>query len=210
MSTKKHNPGFPIVRYTIKALAITILLIITGLFGGREIVNWISSTYESQPTWQRNSNNAVSDYSESITNDAKQSIYIYFAGSNGKLFPQENEIPKGWNDYKKVDFIVRRLLRDPKSGFLKSAFPARVQLQGLFFIDNEISINLSKEMIDQSSGSISDDWLAISTLTNSILINLPRYESIKILIEGREVDTLKSGLDISQPLKQNFLLIAEK
>jgi len=79
--------------------------------------------------------------------------------------------------------------------------PRNTTLLEARFNNPVITIDLSQDL---TRGAVNfgggDEMLAISSLTNSFLLNFPDYDSLQILIEGRKRETLAGHIDISKPL----------
>jgi hypothetical protein len=44
-------------------------------------------------------------------------------------------------------------------------------------------------------------------MVNTLALNIPEIEAVKILIEGREAKTLAGHIDIRRPFRANMLMI---
>ena len=52
-----------------------------------------------------------------------------------------------------------------------------------------------------------NELLTVFTIVNAIITNLPDVQSVQLLIDGREVDTLAGHVDLRRPLRKNDSLI---
>jgi hypothetical protein len=51
------------------------------------------------------------------------------------------------------------------------------------------------------------ELLTVYTIVNAITTNLPDVQSVQILIDGHEVDTLAGHVDLRRPLRKNEAFI---
>jgi germination protein M len=52
-----------------------------------------------------------------------------------------------------------------------------------------------------------NELFTVYTIVNTITTNLPDVQSVQLLIDGREVDTLAGHVDLRRPLRKNESLI---
>ncbi|MBI4687658.1 MAG: GerMN domain-containing protein [Nitrospirae bacterium] len=75
------------------------------------------------------------------------------------------------------------------------------------YADNEgvIHVNLSSDLKKNFNGDISEEYSIISSLYNTIKGTVPGFTKMKILIDGREVDTFGGHIDISRPIEEDIV-----
>jgi len=83
-----------------------------------------------------------------------------------------------------------------------SDMPKDVQLLGIYRDENRILyIDLSDEFRRNFHGDVPMEFLLLKGLYESLSSNLAEIEDIKVLIEGKEIETLGGHLYLSYPLK---------
>jgi hypothetical protein len=76
-----------------------------------------------------------------------------------------------------------------------------VKLLDLYIDKNgTIYADFSNELRKKFNGDVSEEYQIIAGLYKSIRTNIPDFNSLKILIEGKEVDSFGGHIDISQPI----------
>ncbi len=120
-----------------------------------------------------------------------------------KDFSQLVESPiivnKNLTDRQKVQRIIE-LLTIP-SQHNQAPFARATKIRSVVFKTPLITVDLSADIRNNliNSGA-NDEIMAIACLSNSLLINFPRYDSLQILIDGKKCRTLAGHIDISRPL----------
>ncbi len=100
--------------------------------------------------------------------------------------------------------IVEALLNvDPQSG-LSTPFWPGTTLNSVTIIDSIAHVDLGGEVLGYSGGSTFEIMMVDSLVAS--LTRLPEVQGVQILINGRIVETLPEGLDISRPLTGGQLL----
>ncbi len=103
--------------------------------------------------------------------------------------------------------IVQALIDGPRQGLLQT-LPRKSTIRTFFVTRGRIAyVDLGKEIQENMPGGIQAELLAIYAIVNSLVLNVPEIERVKILIDGRENPTLDGHVDLRFPLKANMLLI---
>jgi hypothetical protein len=61
--------------------------------------------------------------------------------------------------------------------------------------------------VENHPGGIKLELITIYSIVNSLILNIPAIDAVKILIGGREALTLAGHVDLRFPFKANMLLI---
>ena len=80
--------------------------------------------------------------------------------------------------------------RDSRGYELREVF---LTSQGIAYVD------LSREVVANHPGGSSAEELTVFSLTQTLIANFPAIRYVKILVEGREVQTLAGHLDLTVP-----------
>lgn len=86
--------------------------------------------------------------------------------------------------------LIGMLLKGPKDSKLKSIIPEGTQVLGTKLNKNCVTINLSKEFIENAPEDVNEKSNMIYMIINT-LTELKEVESIRFLIEGEEVEGFK-------------------
>ena len=66
---------------------------------------------------------------------------------------------------------------------------------------------MARELKDNHPGGIGTEIMTIYSIVNSLVLNIPEIDAVKILIDGKESITLAGHIDLKFPLKADMLLI---
>ena len=134
---------------------------------------------------------------------------LFFASEDGRgLLPSEQEIPLAEGTVAQARALVEAQLSATPPAPLVNTIPAGTTLRGLYVSDrNEAFVDLGSVVRDKHPGGSMNELLTVFTIVNAITTNLPDVESVQLLIEGREVDTLAGHVDLRRPLRKNESLI---
>jgi spore germination protein GerM len=107
--------------------------------------------------------------------------------------------------------IVKALLEGSKAG-LVNTFPTGVVLIDVKVGDAGIAfVNFSKNLIKKYQGGSTAEMATIYSLTNSITQNIPSIKKVKILVEGKELSSIKGHISTQKAFSPDLeLIIPEK
>ena len=68
----------------------------------------------------------------------------------------------------------------------------------------EAYVDLSREAASAHPAGTAAELLTTYTIVSAITINLPAVNSVQVLVDGKEVDTLAGHVDERRPLSKNL------
>ncbi len=104
--------------------------------------------------------------------------------------------------------ILTALIEGPSQASLKPTWPEDTQINAFFITDDgdafvDLDVNQSKmEQMDVSS-----EFLAIYSLVNSLTLNISKIKQVKILIQGKEAQTLAGHIGLGHFYRTNMLIV---
>ena len=117
------------------------------------------------------------------------------------LFPLRFALKTGPPDFKCLDW------KDP-NGLWNERFPRGHVLRGFYILQNHTAyVDLSREIRDHHPGGAKSELMTIYSMVNSLILNIPEIETVKILVEGKEETTLAGHVDLRFPLQANMLFV---
>lgn len=134
-------------------------------------------------------------------------VYLYFQDrKNGVLIAEERLIAHGERPVEFARTIIDWLIKGPQQGLARTV-PAETALRALYINDGTAFVDFSREISDNHPGGTRTEYLTLVSIANSLILNIPEIKRVKILIEGRESETLAGHIDLSQPFSANMLLV---
>ena len=134
---------------------------------------------------------------------------LYFGSEDGgHLVPVEQEAPLAEGAVAQARALVESQLGATPPPPLALTIPQGTQLRGLYISSkNEAFVDLDGTVRAKHPGGSMNELLTVYTIVNVITTNLPDVQSVQLLIDGREVDTLAGHVDLRRPLRKNDSLI---
>jgi len=105
------------------------------------------------------------------------------------------------------DLLKRYLVGPPGSG-QALPFPERCALRAVFLVDGQAVVDLTGPV--RSGGGSSTETSRVYGIVQTLQSNFPEVKSVRILVDGQEVDTLMGHLDLSHPLVQEPRLLIRR
>ena len=149
---------------------------------------------------------------DALKKKEKQVVQIYFSDPQERfLMPEKRYVIKEKDAAAQAKEIVKALLEGSKAG-LVNTFPAGVVLIDVKVGDAGIAfVNFSKNLIKKYKGGSTAEMATIYSLTNSITQNIPNIKKVKILVEGKELSSIKGHISTRKAFSPDLeLLIPEK
>ena len=139
-------------------------------------------------------------------------VKIYFSDQQERFLRSEKRyVVKESDAASQAKEIVLALLDGSKSG-LVNTFPHGVALRDVKIKDNETAlVSFSKSLTKSYEGSSASEMATIYSLTNSITQNIPSIKMVKILVEGKELPSIKGHISTRKAFSPDLeLIIPEK
>jgi len=149
---------------------------------------------------------------DALKKKEKQIAKIYFSDPQERfLMPEKRYVIKENDAAAQTKEIVKALLEGSKAG-LVNTFPAGVVLIDVKVGDAGIAfVNFSKNLIKKYQGGSTAEMATIYSLTNSITQNIPSIKKVKILVEGKELSSIKGHISTRKAFSPDLeLIIPEK
>ncbi len=170
------------------------------------IITVVFSIYQAKPRPTTRSDQRAA----TIGNRQQQSsaAHLYFADKDNLFLIAERRILRHTQD--PINFsrkIVEALIKGPSDGFTRT-IPQDTILRALYITAEGICyVDVSAEIKENHPGGVQSELLTLYSLVNSLILNIPEIQAVKILIDGHESMTLVGHIDLQEPLKANMLLI---
>jgi hypothetical protein len=135
-------------------------------------------------------------------------VHIYFADRNGLYLQAEERIFAG--SERGIDrgrAIVEALIKGPRTGLMRT-LPAGTQLRAFYLAPGSRAyVDLSESITEQYPGGCKSEMLTLYSIVNSLILNMPKVSTVKILVGGRDVPTMAGHIDIRYPFTADMSLI---
>jgi hypothetical protein len=138
----------------------------------------------------------------------KQEVTLFFSDANERfLVPEKRFIPKEKEPEAQAREMIQALIAGSKTG-LVNTFPEKAELQGVKREGEDIlSVNFKESLVANHPGGSAAEMATVYSLTNTLTTNLPAIKRIRILIGGKERESLKGHIGLHTPFMMNRELI---
>ena len=127
-------------------------------------------------------------------------VTLFFAdAAQGKLHPEERDIPKPSGPGGYLRALFEELARGPTRPGLVGVIPSRLQLRNGFLLANgEVVLDLAVDA-GLSFGS-AEELSIVASLVDTALQNVANTRRVRILVNGEPVESLGGHVDLTRPL----------
>ena len=156
---------------------------------------------------------ALDQYDKSVQKanaeaSGKSVVHLYFSDKENSFLTAEERTffqPEDLTDFGRV--IIEALIDGSRKGLIRT-IPPGTTLRA-FYVTQEGTayVDLSDKVKDDHPGGVKSELLTIYSIVNSLVLNIPEIDAVKILIAGKESMTLAGHIDLRFPFKANMLLI---
>jgi spore germination protein GerM len=139
---------------------------------------------------------------------AKVRTHLYFLDPGHRFLKAEERTlvqQDGVNERGRA--MVYALIEGPEGEFLPTV-PAETRLLAFYVTEDGIAyVDFDRAISEKHPGGSLSELFTIFSIVNTLALNIPEIEAVKILIEGREAKTLAGHIDIRSPFRPNMLMI---
>ena len=138
----------------------------------------------------------------------KSLIYLYFADKqNTFLIAEEKALSHSDDPAEFGRAIIEELIKGPR-GELMRTIPENTALNALYISpDGTAVVDLTNAAKKNHPGGSQSEIMTIYSIVNSLVLNIPEIDRVKILIEGRETMTLAGHIDLRFPFKADMMRV---
>jgi spore germination protein GerM len=136
-------------------------------------------------------------------------VFLYFTNSeNSALEAEKQKIQFSSDTREFAEKLIKDLLKGPSGSGFMSAVPENTKLLSLYIQDNSIAVlDFSEEIRENHPGGSQAEILTIYSIVNTLTLNIDEIKEVKILINGKEAETLAGHIALSFPLKENLTIV---
>lgn len=150
---------------------------------------------------------ATPTYSDGKTSHLRR-VHLYFSGlDHSHLVSEARELPDSGDPTDIGKHILTALIDGPHGDGVRT-LPATATVRDVFIADDGTAyVDFDEFVATDHPGGVQMELISIYSVVNSLVLNLEAVSTVKILIDGRESDTLAGHMDLRFPFKANILLI---
>jgi len=147
-------------------------------------------------------------YHRFLPRQAKARAHLYFSDVDHSFLTAEvRTLALSDGVVQRTRQIVEALVEGPK-GPLTPTIPGGTRLLAVYLADHgTVYVDFNRAIMENHPGGTLSELLTIFSLVNTLALNISEIEAVKILIGGREAETLAGHIDIRFPFRPNMLMI---
>ena len=129
-------------------------------------------------------------------------ISLYFADPEVlKLSTEKRTISQAANTVEQVRLTVVELTKGPTTA-LASTIPAGTLVRTVFLDEKGCAyVDFSRAISEKHPGGTTGELVTIASIVSTLTANFPEeIRKVRILIDGREAETIAGHIDISRPI----------
>jgi len=124
-------------------------------------------------------------------------IYWLSATQSDQLAPVTLELPLSADPAERARQLIAELIANPPTSAQRT-LPAGATLLDFYLLPNGQAVaDFSDEFASEMPSGILSEWMAVESITETLGANVPQITQIKILVHGRERETLAGHIDMS-------------
>ena len=128
-------------------------------------------------------------------------VTLYFGSNDGSsLLAEYRQIGSSNRALDNVRRVIEELISGPGEGAVPT-LPSSARLRGVFIHDKTAYIDFSEDIVKDFSGGTAAEYMLVASLVQTVCANFDEVESVRVLVDGEEVDTIGGHLLISRPLR---------
>jgi spore germination protein GerM len=136
--------------------------------------------------------------------EGKRSITLFFALPGTRLVREKREIEPCDNDNACLKSVLDELLGGPV-GEYDEAVPEGTSVESIRIEDTQATIDFNRAFSEGMLPGSSAEMLAVYSVVNTVAVNFPRIENVKIVVDGNSGVILRH-VDLSEPILPDFSL----
>ena len=123
--------------------------------------------------------------------EVREGARLFAAGADGLLHARDVELPRFPTTRGRAEALVQRIVAE------SGTFPAEVQVLDVFVSGRGVAvINFTLDLLEGHSGGLHAEELTVYSLSHTLVESLPAIAEVRLLVEGRETETLAGHLDL--------------
>jgi len=150
----------------------------------------------------------VSQKPVAVPKKNKKTVYLYFSDEKNSYLVSEERILFVSEDPLEIGkTIINDLIQGPRGNLVRT-IPGDATLNAFYLSKAGTAfVDFSDTIREKHPGGSQTELLTVYSIVNSIVLNIPQVQRVKILIEGRDSLTLAGHIDLTSPLSADMIII---
>lgn len=186
-----------------------LIVVVLVIIFGTTLMMMMRHTTRNDGALSGKMNTAASFESASDESSPSVTVYLYFCASDGRhLKAEERTLRRPGNPAAFGRAVVAALIQGPEEASLWPSLPDKTTLNAVYVTEDGVAyVDFSTAVSEAHPGGAVTEYLSVFSVVNSLVFNIPEISRVKILIGGREAETLAGHMDLSRAYEANMVLI---
>jgi len=131
--------------------------------------------------------------------DSRPVTLLYPGGDDGSLQACESQLPLTGDPDGDYTLLLRRYLAGPACDGMANPFPEGTGVRAVYPLAHGlVVVDLTGQATSGGGGDV--EAMRVYGVVDTLALNFPEVRSVRILVDGREVESLLGHLDLQRPL----------
>lgn len=179
-------------------LIFVLLAALVGLFSLRALHRKVARTEPARAV-EEQERRAVIAPPVSTPTDVEVSAQMFWisAAQPDQLAPVTVQLPLSADPVERAEQLIDALIANAPTPAQRS-LPAGATLLDLYILPDGTAVaDFSDEISSEMPSGILSEWMAVSSIAQTLGANVPSIARLKILVHGHEAETLAGHIDLS-------------
>lgn len=184
-------------RITLVLIALAVAVLI-GLVYFRTLHQRAARLQHTQVTEEEERREVIAPPISTPT-DVKSSAQLFWVSATqpDELAPVTIQLPLSADPVERAKQLIEDLIANPPSPAQRTLPTGATLLDFYILPDGTAVADFSDELASEMPSGILSEWMAVSSLAQTLGANVPSIMRLKILIRGQEAETLAGHIDLS-------------
>lgn len=114
-----------------------------------------------------------------------------------QLAPVTVQLPLSADPAQRAKQLINELIANPPTPAQRTLPPGATLLDFYLLPNGQAVADFSDELSTEMPSGILSEWMAVSSIVDTLGANVPQISELKILVHGHEIETLAGHIDMS-------------
>ncbi len=179
-------------------LIFVLLAVLVGIFSLRALHRRVARSEPARAV-EEQERRAVIAPPVSTPTDVAASAQIFWISpaAPDQLAPVTVQLPLSADPVERAKQLIDALIADPPSPAQRTLPEGATLLDFYILSDGSAIADFSDELSSEMPSGILSEWMAASSIAQTLGANVPSITRLKILVHGHETETLAGHIDLS-------------
>ena len=140
----------------------------------------------------------LKEYRDASLSETWDAVLLFGDEESDYLLHEYRKITSARTPGKIIEALMRELLKGPLRKGIRTV-PEETLLRSVVISTDRVArVDFSKELVELHPGGSSSELMTVYSIVNTILVNVEEASRVKLLVEGRTIDTIAGHINCSE------------